>query len=328
MILSALSLALAAFQTPAAPVQFNRVFSKGEKAEYKVHSVLNSEERGAGLDTWMPGDLDIIYKFNYEVTEMKADGICVMRYKRPTITEVEGETMEAQPKTKVEKLNQDLQLTVSPINEILDIKDLTPKKPEKKNPPAGGKKPGLRELALRGPQANQLPIGQFIGEIYRLALFVGSFESSLDFAPSLSFEEVKVGDTWKKTVGFSPQKLSGKGEKQAVQRLDYSYTYRGKVTVDGRVYERIDGKLNLKTDLASYIHQIYQVTKEQTGLKEIPLEFSASIEFDLDPKSHVTVRANGKSSGGFKIMVEGITAAAQEEKYKSTSSLVQLSHKR
>jgi hypothetical protein len=47
---------------------------------------------------------------------------------RPTFTEVRGETFNSPPKTTVDKANLDFQLTVSPINEILGMKDLTKKK--------------------------------------------------------------------------------------------------------------------------------------------------------------------------------------------------------
>lgn len=321
MAVSVLIVALAV-STQAAPTQFNRVYTKGERAEYRVHSVLNAEIREAGLDTWIPSDLDLMYNFSYEVSAMKSDGICVMRYKRPTMTQIDGETMERGPKTSIEKINMDYELTVSPINEILDMKDLAAKKPKPK--PTLLKSSSARALSREA----QNPFSTFVAEIYRMALFVGSIDSSLDFAPSLSFDEVRPGDTWKKTVGFSPQKLKDKDGKHAVQRLDYEYTYKGPVTVSNKRFLRIEGKLDLKTDLLPFIHQVYQVTSKETGLKEVPMTFSAKIDFDLDPKTHQTMRASGRSEGGFRVMAANLSQAVHEEKFKSTTSLSLVSHKR
>lgn len=315
MIVTTAIIAIASLQ--AKPVQLSRVFVKGEKAQYQVHSTLNAEQRQIGLDTWIPSDLDLIYKFNYEVTAMKADGICVMRYLRPTMTEVEGETVDSQPKTKTTKVNYDLTLTVSPINEILDIHDNA----KKKDPP---KKP-LLALAPNGLSTSQNPLENFTGEIYRLALFIGGLDSSMDFSPPLPFDEVSVGDKWKKTVGFSPQKLQGKGDKLAVQRLDFEYTYKGPVTVNGKPYLRIEAALATKVDLAEYLHQVFKVKSDVTGLKEVPMNLTTKVEYDLDPKTHRTVRAEGKSEGGFRIISTSFNEAVQEERFKARTTLTRLS---
>lgn len=312
------------------PVEFNRVFVKGETATYKVHSQMTSEQRTIELETWMPSDLDIVYTFDYEVTEMKADGICVLRYRRPEMTEVTGETADAPPRRKVEKTNLDFILTVSPINEILDLKE-APKPPAK--PPArrsGGGSLLMRAIspmAIPEPQVQQF-IGQFVGEIYRLALFVGSMDSSMDFAPVLPVTEVVPGDTWKKTVGFQPQRVKGKGNKMAVQRLDYTFTYKGVVTVNGKQYQRIEADLKVKSDLAEFIHQTFNAKPEETGLKEIPLGFDAKVLYDLDMKTHQTIRAVGSSEGGFSIVAQGFSKPVQEERFKASSTLSLLKAKR
>lgn len=292
----ALLAASTAFMSPfQSSVKLNRTFAKGEKGEYEVKSSINSESRFSGLETWMPEDFDFQYRFTYEVTAMKADGICEMRYKRPTITEIEGETVDSQPKRRIQKLDWDLSLTVSPINELLNVKDLA-KKPDVKKPP-----PKVTAILAAGGRA-QDPIGDFISEVHRLALFVGSLDSSLDFSPKLPFDEVKIGDTWKRTVGYSPQKLRGKGDKVAVQRLDYTFTYRGLVDSDGTKVQRVTADLELKTDLATFIHQTFDLKPSESGLKEIPLSFKATVDYDLDPKTHKTLRASAQSSGEFRIV--------------------------
>ncbi|MBX3118923.1 MAG: hypothetical protein KF784_07635 [Fimbriimonadaceae bacterium] len=304
----------------AEPIQLGRVYTKGEKAKYEVHSKLTTESRQVGLDTWIPDDLDLIYQYSYEVVEMKADGICVMRYLRPTMTQIKGATADAPAKKTTEKVDYNLELTVSPSNELLNVKDLTPKKDPKKPPTvnfiaamrAGGKE---RQDVLGGF------LNQFVGEIYRLAMFAGSLDSSLDFNPKMPYDETKVGETWKRTVGYSPQKQQG-SEKMAVQRMDYTYTYKGIVDVSGQKYQRITADILLKSDLAEFIHQSFNVKSSVTGLKEIPLNFKASVDFDLDPKTFKTIRANGTSSGGFSIFITDLqNEALQEERFQSRISM-------
>lgn len=306
------------------PVTLARVFVKGEKAEYKVHSVLHAEGRQAGLETWMPSDYDLIYNFTYAVTDMKSDGIAVMQYKRPTMTEILGETFDRPPQTKVEKTNLDFNLQVSPLNEIikLEVNKPKPKTPERKPPT-------VRMVGKNGLSAPQIQefFGQFVQEVYRLALFAGSMDSSLDFAPSLPIDEVSPGDTWKKTVGYSPQKLAGGGGKFAVQRLDYTFTYKGTVTVNGKPYHRVDGLLTLKTDLAEYIHSASGLTARDTNLKTAPLTLDATIAFDLDPKTFRTVRAEGATKGGFSLSINGINVPVEETRFKSTTKMFVVSHK-
>lgn len=318
MISAALALTclLGGAQHAPAPVQLERKFLKGEKAEYEVRSSIFSEWRQAGLETWIPEDYEYSYRFSYEVTELKADGICEMRYKRPSITETEGETFDSRPKTKVEKLDWDLLLTVSPINEILNSKDLG-KRPETK-PKTGG---GLRaSTPLRPAQDN--PISAYLGEVFRLALFVGSLDGSLDFSPKLPFDAVAPGDTWKRTAGYSPQRLQGKGDKLAVQRLDYTYTYRGIVQNGGAPVHRITADLELKTDLAAFIHQVYDLKAETSGLKEIPLTFKATVSYDLDPKTHRTLRVSAQSEGEFKVVATFLpNQAALEERFKGRTTM-------
>jgi len=326
MLISSICAAIAVAASGTQAVEFHRTFIKGEKASYKVLSEMTAEVRNIQLETWMPEDIGYLYNFDYEVLEMKADGICVMRYKRPVMTELIGETMDSPPKRKDEKVAMDYNLTVSPINEILDMKEnAKPKPPAKPGDPksGGGKSGGLlvSRSAPGAPPQLQAFLSQFVGEIYRLALFVGSMDSSLDFAPTLPVIEVEHGDTWKKTVGFQPQRLQGKGDKLAVQRLDYTYTYKGLGELNGKKVHKIEAVLTVKTDLGAYIHQLFNVKSEQTGLKEIPLEFTATVMYDLDLKTHQTLRASGSSKGGFKVIADGIAKPVQEERFNSTSTL-------
>lgn len=313
-LIPAIAFACAALQgnTAPAPVSLGRVFTPNELLSYAVRSNLHAEQRGGLLTTWIPEDLDINYDFTVQVEKLKADGIAVVRYKRPTMTQVEGETFDAGPKSKVEKINLDFQLTVSPFNEIIDQKDLTPKKK-----PAPKKGDGVIMPAFGNPQAGigQL-VGQFIQELYRLCLFTGSMDSALDFAPRSTFDNVKVGDTWKRTVGYQPQKLKGKKDEQAVQRLDYTYTYKGVTKGDKGDVLRVEATLDFTTDLADFIKQITGADSDQLGLEKVPMKLTAKILFDLDPKTKHTLKADANSDASFQFYEPGKTDPAMEERMK------------
>lgn len=302
------------------PVAIERVFAKGAKANYRVESSLQIETRAGGLETFMPEEVGIAYDFGYEVIDLKADGFAVLRYKRPKTTEVRGEDFFSGPKkSKVQGL-MDYELTISPINEITSMKDLSPKKKAGKN---GGKDGSLR-VAGNAARPMQVDIESFSGDLYRLALFVDSIGSALDFSPKLPFDEVKPGDTWQKTVGFTPQRLKGKEGKLAVQRLDYTYTYKGVVQSGTRKVHRISAALKIDTDVAEFVKQIIE-NPEEFPLKEIRLSLEANIDFDLDLKTRQTVKAVATSVGGIKMRTnDSPDEPVMEQKIKgrSTMSLV------
>lgn len=309
------------------PVELTVIRKPGEKLAYQVRSHLLIESRGGMMDTWFPEELDLNYDFNIEVQKEKADGIVDARYKRPTMTQIEGETVDGPPQETVEKVNVDLQLTVSPINEILSIADLAAKKPNPKKTPA---KKGGKSLRVFGAGTGNLQVnflGQFIGEIYRLSLFTGSLDSALDLAPKLPVEAVSVGDTWKRTVGYSPQKLKGKGGKQAVQRLDYTYTYKGVMDVNGRMIHRIDGDLALDTDLAEFFHQLTELKPQDTGLRAMKMKLKSKIEFDLDYTTRKTLAARATSEGGYSVMTTQSAEPVSEERLKGRTTMKLVSSK-
>jgi len=314
ILIPALFLAIATKQGGTADaVSLGRVFKANTKLAYAMRSSLHSESRAYPLQTWIPSDLDINYDFSEVVQAMKTDGIAQMRYRRPTIYEVHGETFNEPEKTDTVKANMDYQLTVSPFNEILEVKDLSPKKPAK----------NLSLIPALQPAARQEGdfIGPFLQELFRLALFAGSMDSALDFAPKTPFNPVKVGDTWKRTVGYQPQKLKGKEGKQAVQRLDYTYTYKGLVDGEkGKVY-RVEAALDFTTDLADFIHQITESTSEETGLSKFPLVFKATILFDLDRVTKDTIKAEANSEASFQVLLPNKTQALLEEKMKGHTTL-------
>jgi len=276
-------------------VTLSRVSHEGEKLAYDVKSHIQIEFRQRGLQTWIPEDLDLSYGFTTQVVKMKPDGIVELHYLRPTITEVRGETADSPPQQKTDKLNLDFLLTLSPINQIVASKDLGKKSAqgnsESTSEEAGAEQPTTQESV-------NAYVGQFVVDIYRLALNTGSFESALDFSPKLPVDEVKPGDNWKSTVGYSPQRLAGTKDKSAVQRLDYTYTYEGIVESKGKKVQRISAVLSLNTDLAPFFHQSMHVSPAETGIQSITLTLNTKIDFDLDLKTNQTLRAVSESHGG------------------------------
>lgn len=308
-----LLLAIATIQTGGKAVTLNRVFAANEKYTYDVKSHITLESRARQLETFLPEDFDMNYTFTAQVKEMKTDGIAVIHYQRPTVTETQGETYQHTPESKVDKLNLDYLLTVSPINEILERTDL---KPQGKN------LKWQSEEAVDSVQDDQSldQVATFVRELYRLALFNGPLESSLDFAPKLPFNDVKPGDTWKRTAGYTPQKLQDKTGQSAVQRLDYTYTYRGPIQENGKTYERVTADLKLDTDIAPFANQY--LTTGDLKLAKMPMTLNATIYFDLDPKTYDTISARATSQGGFQVYVSSDPSTVYfEAKLKGTTEL-------
>lgn len=304
MLASTLLLISALGSVQDKPVQLQRTSKAGEKLSYSVKSYLTMETRQIGLDTFIPESVDINYDFTAEAVAAKADGIFDFRYKRPTMTVIEGETVDEGPKKTIEKSNFDLMITMSPINEFLETKDLAPKKPEKDPKKTGGG--GLR-YSTAGTAQDPLMmggglIGQFVQEVQRLALFIGSIDTAIDFQPKLDFREVSKGDTWKRTISYSPQKLKSKGNKTVMQRLDYVYTYGGVVESSGKKVNRVTAELKMNSDVVQFIKDNYDLSQGGFPFKEITFQLNARIDYDLDLVTGHTLKAEANSEGGFKIV--------------------------
>jgi hypothetical protein len=295
-------------QSAPEPVELYRQFKAGEKLTYALDSHILTEQQEYGFPFFLPQEFDIKYGFTIAVKEMKADGFAEVEYARPTMTFIDGETAETPPKSKTEKVDWRLLLTLSPINEVTNVRDLNPPKP----PPGTAKKLAIR-LPSRLGLARQDTVGQMIGELHSLALFAGNLDSALDLSPKLPVDETAPGETWKRTVSYQPRELKGT-DRQAVQRLDYTYTYDGLVEEGGKRYHRVTGKLSLDTDAAKFINQSLGMKPEQSGLKSLKLKLDTTIRFDLDEKTKHTVRAVGDSTGGFTIEVTQLEGPALIEK--------------
>jgi hypothetical protein len=166
-------------------------------------------------------------------------------------------------------------------------------------------------------------IADSLNDVYRMALFVGSPDSSLDLSPKLPLEEVKVGDTWKRTVSYQPQTLKGAGGKKAIQRLDYVYTYLGTTVVNGRPIVRISGALDLDTDLGAYLNQLLKEEGVQDSpIKAMPLKVKGRIQFELDAKTLRTLKADATTEGSFQVFLTGMPdRPIEEERFKGTTTM-------
>jgi hypothetical protein len=151
-------------------------------------------------------------------------------------------------------------------------------------------------------------------------MFTGNLDSSLDLSPKLPLEEVKPGATWKRTVGYQPARLKGT-DREAMQRLDYTFVYSGLAQTARGPVHRIVGTLSLDTDASKFINQMLETTASESGLRKLALKLDARLEYDLDPKTFDTLDVRGQSEGGFSIEVVGESRPVVEERFKGTSTM-------
>ncbi|MBS1705129.1 MAG: hypothetical protein JST40_04590 [Armatimonadetes bacterium] len=304
LFLAASSLA----HTAAEPVELSRKFTMGEKASYKVTNALLVEHRNYMLDTFIPENQGFEYVFGTTVEKIGADGVATMRYARPTMTFIQGESAESDEKRKVEKVNFDLRLDVSSVNDLLNVEDLSEakKKPAKK--PSSGQ--WLRSMSASA--AAQTMVQQFIGQIFQLAQMGGGLQGAMDFAPRLPIRPVVPGDKWKTTVGFSPQKLSGDAKgKQAVQRIDYTMTYKGLGDLNGKQVYLVQADLKLDTNLVDYFKQLDPDVGEV--LSKLPIQLDATIMYSLDMGTRATLKGDMSATGKYEVYVTTLDGQAYEE---------------
>lgn len=300
------------------PVELYRQFKKGETWKYQVRSHLITEQSQAGVSA-IPDEVDINYDWTATVKEVDEGGFATVIYKRPVMIQILGETADRPPLTQKIPVDMNVQLKLSPINEITDVLDLA--KPDPKKNGGGNASKLIRSLTEAGvPAPTALQLGGFQQDLYQMALMVGSLDSSLDFNPKLPLDGVKIGETWKKTVSYQPQQLKG-SNKQAVQRLDMEYKYDGIMEVDGKKVERISATIHLDTDAALYINQLLGTTPGQSGLKSFPLKLDSQITFDLDPKTKLCLKANSATQGSWQILLAGQSQPYQQETLKGRATM-------
>jgi hypothetical protein len=296
----------------------SRKFTVGESLTYTTKTEFTEEQRSGELQTMLPNDEEIGYTHKFVVTKMKADGIAQGVYTRPTMTIVLGDTNLSAAKTMVLPVNYKFEMDVSPINQILTMKDLVPPKPTK---------PGniVRLRSLRQTNGDNYAAGmlfQYVQELEQLAFFVGPVNSGLDFAPKTPFDEVKIGETWKETVSYTPQKLIGGNGKIGVQRLDYTYTYLGiKPSKSGKDVHKVIAGVKLDTNMVEYAQQLTGGKNSASVIKSAPLKFEAKIEFDLDLATRHTILAKAETTGGYEIILKNREQPISELKFKGRTTV-------
>jgi hypothetical protein len=301
--------------TATAPVELLRKWTAGEKLTYVTKAQFTDEQRIGDLQTFIPTDQDITYRHTLHVQKVKADGIAEVLFDRPNMTIIIGDTGSSSAKSLVEKTDINQLLDISPTNKVLNVKNVDNKKE---------KKGGLNDLNLlrksQGDLADLITqkfLVDFVQDFQRLAFFVGSGESGLDVSPVMPFEEVKVGDTWKATATYQPQKLKGQGDKQAVQRLDFTYTYLGLMkSKEGKDIQRIQAKVDFTNDMVDYARQVVGASRSSMQVKSAPIKFNAMINFDLDPSTLHLVKAVAESQGSFSFSLKGIDQPYVEDRFK------------
>jgi len=299
-------------------ISLRRTFTKGMSSEYKVAATVHNEARGRGLTTFMPSDDDINYTFYTKVLSVEA-GNAVIKYSRPTISTLVDDGQSIDPQPHVDKLDQIEELTLSPINEVIDFKDISIKK---KKPGQSNKyvSPSYKRQEVNAVVEFMAP---FIQQVESLSVFIGQADSSVDFAPKFGLEPVKVGDTWKQTVGYEPQDLtnSDKKVKKVIQRLDLTYTYKGAQTWQGKSVLVVQADLSLDTDLAKYIEDTYNVTAEEIHLSKFPLNLTETMTYYLDPKTLQTLFGTVNSTGGFQLITTDYKDPVFEQKIKGYNEI-------
>jgi hypothetical protein len=303
---TAIALTMLLAQEPQ-PVTLSRVMKTGQKFAYKVSGRLTTETKqlSQGIETYMPEDVLLEYDCFYDVLKEKADGIADIKYRRPffkiTVPDPTGKL-----NIQNDKIDMSADITLSPINEFLQVKDTTPKKPETKKNDSKLFTPATANAFASMPAVQGDLIGQILGDLQRLSLFMGTLDFSMEFQPKLHFDDVKVGDTWKRTAGSSPQKLDSKDGKSVMQRLDMVYTYKGKMVSNGQTVERVTATIDLKANMMDFLKDTYgnQAKDFLAELKEFNYNLNATIDFDLDPKTYNTLYAENNAKGNLVIILK------------------------
>ncbi len=297
------------------PVELNRTYKVGDKYVYDFNSKVDIDERQYPSETFFPSSQKINYTFNLQTEALAPDGAANLKFKRTGINIRYSETFDEPPKAETVKTDELLLITFSRANQIIGLKDESPKKPE-----SGGGLYAFGNGLIPSVSLVQIPLGQFFGEFIRFAGFVNFF----DFGPNLPTKAVKIGDTWKETKGYSPKTIVAGADagKSLMGRIDYLYTYKGIVDKDGKKYELIEGKLVQDADIAPYVSSMMGVSAARSPLKEAKIKFDGTVNYYLDAKTLETVLITATSDGYCNLVLKELEGGPYFEiKFKSKASL-------
>ncbi|HWP31780.1 MAG TPA: hypothetical protein VNK96_08695 [Fimbriimonadales bacterium] len=319
MIISPIALSLAALvgaQSTEA-IDIERKFRKGEKHTFQFVSKMTIEFRGVPLETFLPFGVTYSYAYTMETERLKPDGAADVRFKRPNIKIREGETVDSPPKMEVINRPQNLLLTFSRKNQLLTLKDESPKEKKKAGTGGGGGEPAFWSASFGNAQ---LDVTSWIAELRSLGAFVNFF----DWGPVLPVHPVKVGDTWKETVGYVPATLKSGADKgrNIMTRIDYTYVYKGNTTREGKKRAWIQGTLHHDSDAAPFVADLLGIELKFAPFKEIKLQMDATVDYYLDPETFAVYEIEGTSKGNTSITIRGQDGPYYEERFTSEAYLV------
>jgi hypothetical protein len=316
-MISFLAASLAVLAPANDKVDLVRVFKATDKATFDFVSRMQLDSRQYPVETFIPETDTFLSTFTVQVEKMKPDGVADVRFKRPKLTLRLGETFSSAPKDMVLAKDQNILFTLSRRNQILGVKDETPKPKTDKKPK--DEPPPLRSLNGTGLPLNQLDIGGWMSQLHQLAGFVNFF----DLGPILPNHPVAVGESWKETVGYAPTTVSAGADKgkNINARIDYVMTFRGKDTYNGKPVWKIEGLIKHETDAAPYIADMMGIKLERAPFKEIKLKMDGGVTYFLDISTLEPVRVEATSVGEASITVLEIAGPVYEEKFKSRATL-------
>lgn len=318
-MLSATLMGQAATPTPA-PVLVQRRFTPNEINSYRFSATLVVETQETGLAVALPSEVGYEYTFTTRTRSVDEDGIADLRYERGPTFRIDGAFGEQGGRRVLEAEGFTFDMKVTPINEILDFKEV---KPPTRTPAPRTSNQSIRMMAqdqMSGRELTDIVAGQYIQDLNRLALFIGNFDSSFDFAPKFEDDPKKPGDTWLYTVSYQPQRLSGTG-RTAVQRLDMRYRYDGPMTVNGKQIERVSATIRLDNDMAGFVAQSFGIPAAQNPFQSLRLQYNSDFTFDLEPKSFKILRAQALSRGSVITRLRGVEGNAAERRMTGESTL-------
>ncbi len=326
-MVTSLLAAAAMGQAAAQPTDLSRVFTKGESFRYQVRTELIIERKypALGEQTAVPQSQGLEFVSTLDIQNVKNGGFATAIYRRPFMTLVLGETADEAERRERINTNFNLQMDISPINEVTAIKDLNP--PARPARPGGGGGNTLNVMMRRqDPRAGiSAFVEQFATSLYQFALGVSSIEDGIDLSPKLPYEPVVVGETWKRTVGFVPQR-TGSGGRVENRRFDITFTYAGPVQRNGRQMLLINGLLKVDGDVAGFINQDTRRGSADTGIREFPLKMESKIAFYLDPKTRHTLEADVASEGSMRLVVTQTATPVMEEKFSGSLRMRRLAN--
>lgn len=319
MLISPFALSLAALigtQTPEA-IDLERKFRQGEKHTFQFVSKMTIEFREIPLETFLPFGVTYSYAYTMETERLKPDGAADVRFKRPNIKIRMGETVDSPPKMEIINRPQNWLLTFSRKNQLLTLKDESPKEKKKGGTSGGGGQSAFWSTAFGD---TQLDVTSWIDELRSLGAFVNFF----DWGPVLPVHPVKVGDSWKETVGYVPATLKSGTDKgrNIMARIDYTYVYKGNTTREGKKCAWIQGTLHHDSDAAPYVADLLGIELKLAPFKEIKLQMDATVDYYLDPETFAVYEIEGKSKGNTSITTRETEGAYYEERFTSEAYLV------